>query len=288
MDRAFKPAMAFHEWVAEVRDAIRSLPLREVFDKAMALVDVNRLETAVASYAFSGDADRRDVLKSFDIPQFTRSRLGLFAELDLLNSSRPLRVLDIGAGPGHFLALCKAAGHTVVAADVDWPELHNLVFSDLCDIFGIERRICNVRPFEPIPLTGQFDVITAHGVCFDGTWESVPKADTRLITRFLKRYFPRRHRLRSMRARTRAGTVADNEMIHTHLWTQAEWRFLIEDMRRRLLAPGGRIQIALNPRPYEHILDLFEEMGAKVDRRRRHALFEQPANATQAAIAPTD
>lgn len=120
----------------------------------------------------------------------------------------PLRILDIGTGPGYFMAIAKALGHECVG--VDCPEtvlspLEQKVYSRLLDSLRCRSAVVRhlIEPFKPFPerFSG-FDLITAFMVCFNS------------------------HR-----------TKAE--------WGMDEWKFFIEDAQS-CLRPGGVLFMLLN------------------------------------------
>ncbi len=80
-----------------------------------------------------------------------------------LDRSPPLRILDLGCGPGYFLYVCKLFGHEVLGLDREGEPL----FREMLSIFGVRRAIASIEPRVPLPdLRHRFDLITAHRVCF--------------------------------------------------------------------------------------------------------------------------
>ena len=71
-----------------------------------------------------------------------------------------------------------------------------------------------------------------------------------------------------------AFSIAFNGHKSERLWGPAEWDFLLNDLRDRFLAPGGRIYFDLNP---EHdgtfmtpeLREFFLRRGARIDRRSK-------------------
>jgi SAM-dependent methyltransferase len=80
-----------------------------------------------------------------------------------LDRAPPLRILDLGCGPGYFLHVCKLFGHDVLGLDREGEPL----FREMMSIFGIRRVISHIDRRVPLPDLGQrFDLVTAHRVCF--------------------------------------------------------------------------------------------------------------------------
>jgi SAM-dependent methyltransferase len=125
-----------------------------------------------------------------------------------LHVSPALRVLDIGCGPGYFVALARALGHEargVDAPDYILNELERDVYATLTRAFHCRDVVSPllIERFNPMTLReGPFDLITAFWICFN------------------------RHR-------------------QPDEWGVAEWRYFIEDALA-CLRPGGRIVLDLN------------------------------------------
>lgn len=73
------------------------------------------------------------------------------------------RVLDLGAGFGYFLLVCRELGHVVQGVDLPDP-LYQAV-TELLDVPVVAHRI---EPGAPLPVAPPYDVVTAHMVCFNG------------------------------------------------------------------------------------------------------------------------
>ena len=81
-----------------------------------------------------------------------------------LHRSPPLSALDLGCGGGFFLFVLQHLGHTGLGLDIDEFPL----FTELLDLFQVERRIWTIRPHEPLPDLGRkFDLITAFSIDFN-------------------------------------------------------------------------------------------------------------------------
>ena len=80
-----------------------------------------------------------------------------------LDRSSRLRVLDLGAGAGYFLYVCKHFGHEVLGFDTDTEPL----FGATMELLGVERVIGRIERQAALPDLGQkFDLVTGHRVCF--------------------------------------------------------------------------------------------------------------------------
>jgi SAM-dependent methyltransferase len=81
-----------------------------------------------------------------------------------LDKSRPLQILDIGAGTGYFSYICSLHGHTVVAIDLDTDPMYNAV----CQFLHVNRRTWRIVKYERLPDFGiKFDLVTAFMVTFN-------------------------------------------------------------------------------------------------------------------------
>jgi 2-polyprenyl-3-methyl-5-hydroxy-6-metoxy-1,4-benzoquinol methylase len=90
-----------------------------------------------------------------------RRNLRVCRALGLLDSP-PLKILDIGCGSGFLLYCAQRYGHEAVGIDVE-----DSFFAEMAALYGVDRRIAPVRPFEPLTIEGRFDVVTSTLVTFD-------------------------------------------------------------------------------------------------------------------------
>ena len=76
----------------------------------------------------------------------------------------PQDILDLGCGGGFFLFICQQLGHRCMGLDLEWFPL----FTELLDLFQIERKTWEIKPFEPLPDLGRkFDWVTAFSTGFN-------------------------------------------------------------------------------------------------------------------------
>ncbi len=92
-------------------------------------------------------------------------RLNIVRAQDLkLHRCPPRAVLDLGCGGGFFPFVLQHLGHSSLGLDIDEFPL----FTELLDLFQVERRVWTIRPHEPLPDLGRkFDWITAFSVDFN-------------------------------------------------------------------------------------------------------------------------
>jgi SAM-dependent methyltransferase len=92
-------------------------------------------------------------------------RLNIVRAQDLKLHRCPSRsVLDLGCGGGFFPFVLQHLGHSSLGLDIDEFPL----FTELLELFQIERRVWTIRPYEQLPDFGRrFDWITAFSVDFN-------------------------------------------------------------------------------------------------------------------------
>ena len=116
--------------------------------------DYQNLADAADSYSF----------KFLDMKTFLPITMNRAYRLGLTNSSKGLRILDIGTGVGWFPFVCGHYGHEALAVD----RAGNQVFKDACSWLGVNRIEHEITPMTPLPSLGaSFDVVTAFMVNFD-------------------------------------------------------------------------------------------------------------------------
>ena len=100
----------------------------------------------------------RVIRKSPDAPRINRFsdvdhwlKINIERAQDLwLDRSPPLRILDLGCGPGYFLYVCKQLGHEGVGVDIDEQPL----FRETTALLGVRRVIFRIEPQTPLPDLG--------------------------------------------------------------------------------------------------------------------------------------
>jgi SAM-dependent methyltransferase len=138
-----------------VERALHPLRLEPLFAK----IDQGRLAAIQAQYASS----KEHYAKYADVKRWLR--LNIVRAQDLkLHRCPPKSVLDLGCGGGFFLFVLQQLGHTCQGLDIDEFPL----FTQLLDLFGVDRRIWAIKPYEPLPDLGKkFDLITAFSIDFN-------------------------------------------------------------------------------------------------------------------------
>jgi len=125
----------------------------------LAKVDQATLSELQARYASSTE----HYAKYADVKRWLRLNIVRAQDLKLHRCS-PQSVLDLGCGGGFFLFVLQQLGHSCLGLDIDVYPL----FTELLDLFRVERRVWTIRPYEPLPDLGRkFDLITAFSIDFN-------------------------------------------------------------------------------------------------------------------------
>ncbi len=100
-------------------------------------------------------ARARYMLKYFDLAFYLDKNFNKAMRLKL-HKSRPIKVLDIGSGPGHFLLAGEFLGHRMIGLDLPGVP----VVEDMCRLFDVDWRHYRMEPKRRLPWIGRFDLIT--------------------------------------------------------------------------------------------------------------------------------
>ena len=124
----------------------------------LAKIDQESLREIRSRYASSTS----QYAKYADVERWLKRNIPRIRRLGLDRSS-PKQILDLGCGAGFFLFIAQELGHSGIGVDVgDYP-----VCNELLDLFGVERKVWRIQPFEPLPDFGRkFDLITAFSTAF--------------------------------------------------------------------------------------------------------------------------
>ncbi|GAB4176142.1 MAG: hypothetical protein Fur0032_16040 [Terrimicrobiaceae bacterium] len=152
--------------------AVRSLRRRLYLpnpDKLLSLLDEEGLRRVREIHA-PGCSDEelrntRKPIKYLDARRQIERNLRRAEELGL-HARPPLRILDLGCGPGYFVTVCQALGHNACGFDLD----ENPIFRDLVAAQGVRRITGRIEAGLPVPVDakeGPFDLITAFAICFN-------------------------------------------------------------------------------------------------------------------------
>jgi SAM-dependent methyltransferase len=138
-----------------LRRRLHPVPLEPL----LARLDQNRMREIEERYR---DSDV-GISKYARVPEFMKMNIERVQDLDL-HRRPPMDILDLGCGGGFFLYLAQQYGHRCVGLDVSWFP----VFGELIELMGVDRRIWEIKAFEPLPDLGRkFDLITAYSTGFN-------------------------------------------------------------------------------------------------------------------------
>lgn len=133
-----------------------------VVNRIMKTIDLKRFKLYQERYK-DADSPPHGYSKYLDIKFFLLHDLSYFHLLNL-HKSPPLRILDLGTGPGYFPYICMLYGHKVVAIDLDSVPMYN----ELCQFFHVDRRTWKIVKFQNLPDFGiRFDLVTAFAIKFN-------------------------------------------------------------------------------------------------------------------------
>jgi len=213
----------------------RSLALCRLTSRVCENADLQRIEKLAREMAPVVERDPACAAKYADyaywIP-FNVNRVGGLG----LHHSRPLRILDIGCGPGYFLAAAAACGHECYGIDAPaavMTPVEQRVYSAMLAALSLADRVSPllIERYKPMALPQRdLDLITAFWICF-------------------------------------------NRHEQPDEWGAAEWKFFVQDAMS-YLRDGGVLHLELNSNLsryrslewYDHeTLEFFRSAGA-VDR----------------------
>ena len=195
-------------WLRLIR--YHSLALCRLPARVLARADSQRIEKLRREMVPIMRSDPTSAAKYADYRRwlpFNVIRIGALS----LHRSPPLRLLDIGCGPGYFLAAALLCGHECFGIDAPaaaLTETEARVYRELLAALGCEQRVSPllIERFVPMSLPlRELDLITAYWICFN------------------------RHR-------------------QPDEWSAPEWRFFVDDALS-YLRPGGVLHLELNSNP---------------------------------------
>jgi len=185
----------------------RSQKLNGAFSAVERSADVQRIAQLNCDVAPIYRRDRFSAAKYADFRMWLLRNIHRAAQLGL-HEACGLRILDIGSGPGYFIAAARALGHDCRGIDVPDPcftPLERQVYTELLHALNCRHFVSpvSIERFVPLPFDGeQYDLITAFLICF-------------------------------------------NRHDKPDQWGVPEWRFFVEDALQKTRA-GGRLFLGLN------------------------------------------
>ncbi len=177
-------------------------------------------------------------LKYFDTPTWAGGKFDHALRLGL-HKSPPLRILDLGAGPGHFQVVAEYFGHETFGLDVPLRAASTgqprHLYDDLCEFFALRKMDHRIVAGQSLPaLPGRFDLVTSFMTCFS-TDPSTSKP-----------------------------------------WTVENWSFLLRDLRDHVLSGAGMIYLNLTPGVYdERSWEFLKSVGGRIIEKSRTLAIAQ-------------
>jgi SAM-dependent methyltransferase len=152
--KLFRPESHRRGW-RRFRRKLHPVPVGPLLDR----LDQSRIREIKERYADSPI----QVSKYANVEQWMRTNVERVQDLHL-HRSAPRDILDLGCGGGYFLYINQQLGHRCLGFDLDWFPL----YTELISLFEVERRIGQIKAFEPLPELGRkFDWITAFSTGFN-------------------------------------------------------------------------------------------------------------------------
>ena len=148
------------------RPELSSRDVERMFSQIARRIDVRRLERLRLRHR----QGRPDDIEACDFQIKLRVAIvkALVAGLD---TREQLQILDVGSGGGYFVAVCRHLGHAAIGTEVP-REHHDATVAQIYDEISAALGCpCATRlrisAYEPLSLTGTYDLITAHKICFN-------------------------------------------------------------------------------------------------------------------------
>ena len=202
---SFDRAQAARTWGRLWRH--RSLALCRLTSRVCENVDLKRIDRLAREMAPVVERDPACAAKYADYAYWIPFNVNRVAALGL-HQSRPLRLLDIGCGPGYFLAAAAASGHECHGIDAPpavMTPVEQRVYSEMLAALSLADRVSPLLIERYVPMglpLRDLDLITAFWICF-------------------------------------------NRHEQPDEWSAAEWRFFVQDAMS-YLREGGALHLELN------------------------------------------
>lgn len=160
--------------IAELRERGNSsnLETARFFEYLLAEVKDEEYSAIQRHYLTDGNIDpKSDLAKYLDPVIWFESKMRIARKLEL-DKRPPLRVLDLGTGPGHFPVVARFYGHDVTGTDLPQRskgiDQTGHLYDALCNIYRVRRISHTIRPMESVGnVGGPFDLITAFLAAFN-------------------------------------------------------------------------------------------------------------------------
>ena len=107
-----------------------------------------------------------DPTKYLDLPRWIDANIRRAKEAGLMGAGAPRRVLDLGCGCGYFVHIARLLGHS--ALGVDRKDNPSSVFFLMRELLRAPCVTHEITPDSMPPVGAEWDLVTAHMVCFNG------------------------------------------------------------------------------------------------------------------------
>jgi SAM-dependent methyltransferase len=160
---SYFPLQNFLKRAKDVRATLYEGQSYDIYDRTIASVDPDKVKVLQKKYRKDLlDFDPIGVFKYADLPFWIGHKVALAQRLGL-DKSKPLKILDIGMGAGHFAAVAQGLGHQVTGTDISVP-----LYDDIAAALNLDRRILPVAQGAAHPdVGGPFDRVTIIWQVFD-------------------------------------------------------------------------------------------------------------------------
>src|SRR5579864_3535760 len=195
--------------IAELRSATdpNSIQAKRFFEYLLGEVDADDFDEVRQRFLSNVSvASNVNMLKYLDPVTWFESKLSISRWLKLHERS-PIRILDLGTGPGHFAVVARFFGHSVVGTDLPHRsrgvETTGHFYDALCELYRVERVSHTIRGLEPLgDVHGRYDLVTAFLAAFNVHEDKQP-------------------------------------------WNVATWEFFLSDLAESVLRPNGSLFMRL-------------------------------------------
>lgn len=147
----------------------QSLELRRFFEYLLSEVDADEYRRVQLHYLDPHVVDpNTDIVKYLDPVIWFESKLRLAQSIGL-DKKPPMRILDIGTGPGHFPFVARFYGHDVTGTDLP-PRTRGVghIYDALCALYGVKRIGHTIEANVPLEgLGGRYDMVTSFLAAFN-------------------------------------------------------------------------------------------------------------------------
>jgi len=217
--------------LAQIRsNDAQSAELRRFFEYLLEEVDADEYRRVQLHYldpeVVNPDAD---IVKYLDPIIWFESKLRLAQSLDL-DKKPPMRILDLGTGPGHFPFVGRFYGHDVTGTDLPararGAANSDHIYDALCAMYGVKRIGHAIQPnVELEGLGGRYDMVTSFLAAFNVDEERRP-------------------------------------------WSVAQWRFFLKSLKADVLNDGGVLFMTLadgklTPESWSYLVSLADRTVEK-------------------------